>query len=167
MNKKALAFAVAAACLTSSAAFAQSYGYNNDSNVRGERQERQDRSYRSDRNDRNDRQYSTGDRGRNDYSRNDGYNRGDRYDRYDRYDRNARRDRNDYRHDAYRTQQHFQHRRGGYVSQQYRDNRYVVSDWRGRRLHQPQRGYHWVQAGNDYLLVAIATGLIAQVLLNH
>jgi Ni/Co efflux regulator RcnB len=159
MNKKALVFAVAAACFTSGAAFAQSYGHSNDSNVRNERHERQDRSYRA---DRNDRQYSTGDRGRNDH-RND--YRG--HDGYNRDERHVGRDRNDYRHDTYRAPQHFQHRRGGYVSQQYRDNRYVVSDWRGRRLHQPQRGYHWVQAGNDYLLVAIASGLIAQVLLNH
>jgi Ni/Co efflux regulator RcnB len=153
MNKKALIFAVAAACLTSGAAFAQSYGQNNDGYNRSDRHERSDRS---DRSDRNDRQYSNGDYGRNDYGRND--NRRD--------DRYARRDYNDYRHDN-RYQQRFQHRRGGYVSQEYRGSRYVVTDWRSRRLYQPQRGYQWVQAGNDYLLVAIATGLIAQVLLNH
>jgi Ni/Co efflux regulator RcnB len=28
------------------------------------------------------------------------------------------------------------------------------------------RGYHWVQAG-DYVLVAIATGIIVQLLLNN
>ena len=157
MNKKALVFAVAAACLTSGAAFAQSYGYSNDSNVRYERQEhRYDRDGRDGRYSRNDRSYSN-----SDYSRRDGYNR------YNRDDRYSRRDHNDYRHDnRYQTQQRYQHRRGGYLPHEYRDHRYVVSDWRGRRLHQPQHGYHWVQAGNDYLLVAIATGLIAQVLLN-
>ena len=31
----------------------------------------------------------------------------------------------------------------------------------------PPRGYHWVQNGPDYVLVAIATGIIAQILLNH
>ena len=152
MIKKALVFAVAAACLSSGAAFAQQHGYSNDNNVRGERHQRQDWN---DRYDRNDRQ-----RAGNDYRRNDGYDRSDRY---------SRRDHSDYRRDGHRSQQyqHYQHRRGGYVSHQYRDRRDVVSDWRGRRLHQPQRGYHWVQAGNDYLLVAIATGLISQVLLNH
>lgn len=158
MIKKALVFAVAAACLSSGAAFAQQYGYSNDNNVRGERYERQDRTYRADRYDRNDRQYTT-----SDYRRNDGYGRHDGYDRSDRY---SRRDHGDYRRDGHRSQ-YYQHRRGGYVSHQYRDRRYVVSDWRGHRLYQPHRGHHWVQAGNDYLLVAIATGLISQVFLNH
>jgi Ni/Co efflux regulator RcnB len=43
----------------------------------------------------------------------------------------------------------------------------VVSDWRGRHLSAPPRGYHWVQSGNDYLLVAIATGVILSLILNH
>ncbi|EIL97632.1 transmembrane signal peptide protein [Rhodanobacter thiooxydans] len=37
---------------------------------------------------------------------------------------------------------------------------YVVRDYRHYRLHPPPRGYHWVRANNDYLLVAIATGII-------
>ena len=36
-----------------------------------------------------------------------------------------------------------------------------------RSLRQPPRGYHWVRNdGGDYLLAAIAGGLIAQVILN-
>ncbi|MEO5670263.1 MAG: RcnB family protein, partial [Ramlibacter sp.] len=57
-------------------------------------------------------------------------------------------------------------RRGGYVPHQYRGNQYVVNDWRGHRLYAPPRGYHWVQVGSDYVLVAIATGIIAQLLIN-
>ncbi len=34
-------------------------------------------------------------------------------------------------------------------------------------LRQPPRGYHWVQSGSDYLLVAVATGLIASAILNN
>ena len=45
-----------------------------------------------------------------------------------------------------------------------RHDRYVVNNWRGRHLSAPPRGYHWVQTGNDYVLAAIATGIIAQVL---
>lgn len=37
---------------------------------------------------------------------------------------------------------------------------YVVRDYRYYRLRPPPRGYHWVRADNDYLLVAIATGII-------
>lgn len=42
---------------------------------------------------------------------------------------------------------------------------YVVSNWRGHRLAAPQRGYHWVQVGPDYVLAAIATGVIANLVL--
>jgi len=43
----------------------------------------------------------------------------------------------------------------------------VVNDWRGHHLSPPPRGYQWVQVGNDYVLAAIATGIIAQLLLNN
>ena len=43
----------------------------------------------------------------------------------------------------------------------------VVDDWRGHHLSPPPRGYHWVQTGGDYVLVAIATGVIMQILLSH
>ena len=57
--------------------------------------------------------------------------------------------------------------RGGRLPPQYRQYNYVVEDWRGHRLSAPPRGYHWVQTGGDYVLVAIATGLILQILLNN
>ena len=56
-------------------------------------------------------------------------------------------------------------RRGQRLSQEYRDNRYVVNDWKARHLNAPPRGQHWVRAGNDYVLAAIATGVITQILL--
>ena len=58
-------------------------------------------------------------------------------------------------------------RRGERIPMEYRNRQYVVDDWRGHRLSAPPRGYHWVQSGGDYVLVAIATGIILQVLLNH
>ncbi len=154
MIKKALVFAVAAACLTSGA-YAQSYDYRGD-NVQQrsntyERQDRHDRYDRYDRYDRND--------NRQDYSRRDGYHRNDRYDSRSYGYRDS------YRQQA--RQERRQMRRGERLSQYYRGDTYVVTDWRSRRLHAPQYGYQWVQAGNDYALVAIATGLIASVLLNH
>jgi Ni/Co efflux regulator RcnB len=57
--------------------------------------------------------------------------------------------------------------RGGHVPAQYRDHQYVVDNWRDHHLAPPPRGYHWVQVGNDYVLAAIATGLIAQLILNN
>lgn len=63
------------------------------------------------------------------------------------------------RHDFYR---------GGRLPPQYRSGGYVVEDWRGHRLSPPPRGYHWVQAGGgDYVLAAIATGVILSILLNN
>lgn len=56
---------------------------------------------------------------------------------------------------------------GTRVPPQYRGSRHVVHDWRGHRLHQPPRGHHWVRYGNDYMLVAIATGVITQLVLHH
>ena len=49
----------------------------------------------------------------------------------------------------------------------YRTHHYVVNDWRAHRLSPPPRGYHWVQYGADYMLVAIATGVIAQLILSR
>lgn len=56
---------------------------------------------------------------------------------------------------------------GGRMPGQYRTHHYVVNDWRGHRLSAPPRGHHWVQNGSDYLLVAIATGVITSVILNN
>ena len=58
-------------------------------------------------------------------------------------------------------------RKGDRLPAQYRSKQYVVNDWRGRHLTAPPRGYHWVQTGGDYVLVAIATGVIASILLNQ
>ncbi len=55
--------------------------------------------------------------------------------------------------------------RGGKLPPAWRSKHYVVDDWRGHRLSRPPRGQHWVQAGSDYLLVSIASGLIAQIVL--
>ncbi len=55
--------------------------------------------------------------------------------------------------------------RGSRLPQHYRNHYYVVNDWRGHRLSAPPRGYHWVQTGPDYVLAAIATGIILQVFL--
>lgn len=58
-------------------------------------------------------------------------------------------------------------RRGGHLPYQYRSNQYVVNNWRGHHLSAPPRGYHWVQTGGDHVRVAIATGIILQMLPNN
>ena len=168
MNKKALIIA-AVAVLTSGAALADRGDYRSE---RGDRYERNDRDGRYDRDGRGDRS-----------------NRDDRFDRRadNRYDRHDRYDRNDNRRDDYRQGNRYDHgrgfhdgryvvrgagpgrnmHRGGYLVREYRDNRYVVSDWHRYRLSSPPRGHHWVRVGDDYVLAAIATGLIANILLNN
>ena len=56
---------------------------------------------------------------------------------------------------------------GDRLPPEYRYRSYVVDDWRGHHLSAPPRGYHWVQTGSDYVLVAIATGIILELLLNN
>jgi Ni/Co efflux regulator RcnB len=55
--------------------------------------------------------------------------------------------------------------RGDRLPYNDRGRQYVVDDWRGHGLRSPPRGYHWVQSGGDYVLVAIATGVILELLL--
>jgi len=74
-----------------------------------------------------------------------------------REDRHARRGAGP-RHDLYR---------GNRLPTNYHHKQYVVDNWRSHRLSAPPRGYHWVQVGNDYVLAAIATGIIASVLLGN
>ena len=57
--------------------------------------------------------------------------------------------------------------KGGRLPAQYRDHQYVVDNWRMHHLAPPPRGYHWVQVGNDYVLAAIATGIITQLILSN
>ncbi|MGZ5215455.1 MAG: RcnB family protein [Caldimonas sp.] len=57
--------------------------------------------------------------------------------------------------------------RGGRLPPEYHNRQYVVDDWRAHHLSAPPRGYHWVQAGSDYVLVAITTGIILSILLNN
>ena len=58
-------------------------------------------------------------------------------------------------------------RRGARIPSEYRNRQYVVNDWRGRHLSAPPRGYHWVQVNGDYVLAAVATGIILDTLLSQ
>ena len=121
------------------------------------------------------------DRGRDDRNRGDNMQRGNDNNRGNDHRDNDRRDndrRDDHRGNDYRNDRgpmaqnrgagprHDLHR-GGRLPSQYRNRQYVVNDWRGHRLSAPPRGYQWVQAGSDYVLVAAATGLIASILLSQ
>lgn len=119
---------------------------------------------------RDDRGPGPGDRGRVEQNQ-----RGDRGpgpgDR-GRFDNNHRGDRQDFRDGRFADrrgypQPHAEWKRGGRVPTEYRGRNYVVDDWRGHRLQQPPRGYQWVGVGGDYVLAAVATGLIAQIIVGN
>ena len=62
---------------------------------------------------------------------------------------------------------HHRFNRGDRLPTEYRSRQYVVDDWRAHRLSAPPRGYHWVEADGNFLLVAVTTGIIASILLNQ
>lgn len=119
-----------------------------------------------------DERWSQQDRGRHDNGR--GHDRNDAHDdrRDDRYD-NRHDDRRDGRgdkrwdgHPGYYGARGPDFRRGGYLPHEYRRPIYVVNNYYGHHLPPPRRGHQWVQVGADYVLIAVATGIIAQIILN-
>ncbi|WP_326541937.1 RcnB family protein [Pseudorhodoferax sp.] len=115
-----------------------------------------DRDGDRDRDGRNDRDR----RGRDDHGRHDDRDRRDDRDR----GRPSRHPHGGPPGHAHAGPPHRWHR-GERLPPSYRTRYYVVDNWRGHHLHRPPRGYHWVQVGADYVLIAIATGIIAQVIL--
>jgi Ni/Co efflux regulator RcnB len=75
--------------------------------------------------------------------------------------------RHDQRYEQGRDSQSNAHRwaRGQRMSAEYRNahSRYRVADYRRYHLYAPGRGRQWVRVNNDYLLVGLASGLIADV----
>ena len=101
------------------------------------------------------------DRGRYD-QRHDGRHDG----RYDHDRRDYGHDRRGYSHDR-RDQRHaYRHwQRGQRLDARYRDNRYYVRDYHRYGLRAPPRGYRWQRVDDSYILAAVATGLIASVII--
>lgn len=124
-------------------------------------------------------------RGRNgDYQRGNHQAQTQEDRRDDRYD-DRRMDRRDDRHMGRHDGRHFDPRdgrwnqrhyvynargphfyRGGYIPREYRMRAYEV-DYHEHRLSRPPQGQRWVQVGADYVLIAIATGVIANIILNQ
>ena len=105
----------------------------------------------------------------------DGHDSGHRnFDRRDQRDnRHDNGNRGEYaRHDAHNDRNYYggkgpQYHRGGRIPTEYRNRQYMVNNWRDHRLDAPPRGQQWVQVGSDYVLIAIATGIIAQLVLSQ
>jgi Ni/Co efflux regulator RcnB len=57
-----------------------------------------------------------------------------------------------------------QFKRGQKFDRRYAQNYREINYRQYRGLKAPPRGYHWVRSGNDALLVAISSGVIASVI---
>lgn len=59
-------------------------------------------------------------------------------------------------------------RRGERIDVVYLERRYYVDDYRGHHLAPPPHGHRWIRSDDGkYILVAVATGIIADILLHH
>ena len=91
---------------------------------------------------------------------------GHNYNRHDNrrygYDRGYRH--NDRRHNYRPVYPHYRQTRW-VRGHRYHGPTYVVGNYGYYQLRQPPRGYHWVRANNDFLLVAITTGIILDLAL--
>jgi Ni/Co efflux regulator RcnB len=145
-SKAAVCVAVALSMASSGLAFGQGRG-NNDG--------RGDRDYRG----RNVQAQRGGDH-RNDNDRR-------QFDRSAHDQRGFGRSHNDEKRNGRGAGPNHEYYRGDRLPLEYRHRQYVVDDWRGYNLGAPPRGYHWVQSGGDFILVAIATGVILQLLLGR
>ncbi|MGE3348085.1 MAG: RcnB family protein [Ramlibacter sp.] len=169
MKSRILVCVVAAASLgASSLSFAQASGYDAhlDTGRPGELYPQNGRQFAQ--HDRGrDPQQGRGHDNRRDDNRHDNRpgNRGDNRGRHDNRDHHVYYGNQGQRY--YYDARGPDWRRGGYIPREYRSRQYVVNDWRGHHLYAPPRGHEWVQVGSDYVLIAIATGVIAQLLLSH
>lgn len=153
--KKILAATIALSVLaTAGMANAQSYSRGHDSRYE---QSRDNDSGRYDRSRRDDDR--RGEMSRGDDRRQDVRGRSD-----NRYEQRASRQ---YRGGYYQAPRGYQARhwnRGDRLPSAYRGRGYVM-DHRAYGLGAPPRGYQYVRVGNDAVLTAVATGIIASVVL--
>jgi Ni/Co efflux regulator RcnB len=87
-----------------------------------------------------------------DHDRHARHDHGGHYDRHARYD---------HHHDG---RNHYEHRSRWERGHRYHGPVYVVRDYGHYHLRRPPRGYHWIRGdAGDYLLVAVATGVILDI----
>ncbi|PXA83868.1 hypothetical protein DMC25_17410 [Caulobacter sp. D4A] len=94
----------------------------------------------------------------------------DRYEQQRAYEQGrkdqARQERRDDRRDDRREARRWA--KGQRLDARYRGDGYYVKDYRRHGLRQPPRGYRWQRVNDQYVLAAVATGLIASVIIaNH
>lgn len=78
--------------------------------------------------------------------------------------REAKRDMHEARKDLRHAQRH-RYAKGQRLPSSYRADRYYVRDYGRYGLRAPPRGYRWQRVDDSYVLAAVATGLIASVII--
>jgi hypothetical protein len=48
----------------------------------------------------------------------------------------------------------------------YHGDRYAVNNWSHYHLRPPPPGYQWVQSGGQFVMIAVATGVVADIIIN-
>lgn len=61
-------------------------------------------------------------------------------------------------------EQHPDFRKGRPLPEKYRGEGYQVNDWHQRGLKQPPAGHRWQNIDGNYVLIAVATGVITSVI---
>lgn len=157
MNKKILSIALAATtALTTATAFAEPNGRDNDPQQQQMQQDHRGHGPEQQRS-QNDRQNQP--RAQQDHRQDRGHEQRDHRADQPRYQQQ----RQAYRHDMPRPQRDWH--KGQRIPAQYRTANYYVNDWKARELPAPPRNHRWVRVNGDYVLVAIATGVISSILL--
>jgi Ni/Co efflux regulator RcnB len=73
---------------------------------------------------------------------------------------------NDDQHDAHHQQyvRHNEWKKGYHMRQEDWNRGERIDDWRGYHLRQPPSGYEWREVDGNYVLAAVATGVVASVI---
>ena len=94
----------------------------------------------------------------------------DRDDRDDYGDARGNNPKDEGRHDngRHRGWEKQAYRRGERLPERYSSREYYVTDYQRYHLREPERGYHWVRdEDGQFILVAVATGIITDIILGH
>lgn len=91
-----------------------------------------------------------------------------RHDRGDRHWDDHQGDDDHHHRRKHHKHKHRDYRRGERIEVVYMEPRYYVDDYEHYHLRQPPRGHRWVRTEDGrYILIAVATGIIADILLHH
>lgn len=67
----------------------------------------------------------------------------------------------------HRPAQHADFRKGRPLPEKYRGEGYQVNDWHKHGLKAPPAGHRWQNIDGNYVLIAVATGVITSVIAHH